>query len=67
VFYEDETNPPLEKGILDGTMSGDGGSRRVTEDGPERAGEKVAIVTAAGSGMVPLAPESWRAGVTRWR
>jgi hypothetical protein len=51
VFYEDETNRPLEKGTLDGTMSGEGGSRRMSEGGPGRVGEKVAIVTAAGSGM----------------
>jgi short chain dehydrogenase len=51
VFYEDETNPHLEKSILDGTMSGEGISRRMTKDGAGRVGEKVAIVTAAGSGM----------------
>ncbi len=50
-FYYDETTSPPEKGILDGTTCGEGGSRRMTEGGPERAGEKVAIVTAAGSGM----------------
>jgi NAD(P)-dependent dehydrogenase (short-subunit alcohol dehydrogenase family) len=51
VFYEDETNRHLEKDILDGTMSSEGGSLRMSEGGPGRVGEKVAIVTAAGSGM----------------
>jgi NAD(P)-dependent dehydrogenase (short-subunit alcohol dehydrogenase family) len=51
VFYEDETDRPLEKVILDRTVSGEGRRQRMAEDGPERVGEKVAIVTAAGSGM----------------
>ena len=51
MFYEDETDRSLKKVILDRTVSGEGGRQRMAEDGPERVGEKVAIVTAAGSGM----------------